>query len=170
MNHRINTSFQPLTTERLVLKKVGINELEAYMPIAYYDGVKAASLARTKEIIEQINRDCKSGESIHWGIYFEENLIGTCGYYRGFKDEEGEVGCILKEAFRGKGFMYEALNEIITFGFLEVRLKQVIAYTTSSNEPALKLLNRLKFTLSATQTDECIKFEKTLIDWQKNRA
>ncbi|MBW8361321.1 MAG: GNAT family N-acetyltransferase [Kaistella sp.] len=43
-------------------------------------------------------------------------MVGTCGFYRGFANEEGELGCILLSRYRGQGFMTGALRAAIDFG------------------------------------------------------
>ncbi len=117
------------------------------LAITTYDGVLAKNLQDVQNIYDKINMDYQQGNSISWGIATRDNneIIGTCGYYRGFDNETGEVGFVLKEEHRGKGYMSQAVKKAVEFGLNEMLLKRIIAITSNANIKTIKLLERLNF-------------------------
>ncbi|MBW2195777.1 MAG: GNAT family N-acetyltransferase, partial [Deltaproteobacteria bacterium] len=73
-------------------------------------------------------------------------LVGTCGYYRGFAENSGEIGYLLNSSYRGFGIMTEAIKLIVAFGFERLKLNTIIAYTNLSNPASLAVLKRVGFT------------------------
>lgn len=140
-------SFPILENQNILLREVQHEDLEFLAEISYYDGQKANSIAQAKEMNDKINENYKEGDSIHW-LILEKNtrqIAGTCGYYRGFSDNYGEIGCILLPEFQGKGIMQNALRLIIDFGINEMKLDKIWAATSVENNQAIKLLERLGF-------------------------
>jgi ribosomal-protein-alanine N-acetyltransferase len=68
---------------------------------------------------------------LHWGICLMATgeIVGSCGFYRGFSDTIGEIGYLLKGVHRGYGFMTEAVRCVTDFGLRQIGLKQIVAYT-----------------------------------------
>ena len=99
--------------------------------------------------------------SIHWGIADKvtNKIVGTCGYYRGFENEAGELGCILLPQFRGQGFMTSAMKLAIEFGLKNMELKRIFAITTKENINAIRLLERLQFKKVADLENDEIEYE-----------
>jgi [ribosomal protein S5]-alanine N-acetyltransferase len=141
--------FPVLISEDLILRKFEAKDIPQLLPISYYDGIKAETEAEAAEMLQKINRDYLKGESIHWGIEDRTlgEIIGTCGYYRGFKNKTGELGCILLPQFYGFGLMTRAMRLAIDFGFKTIVLKRITAITSEENFSAQKLLHRLNFGL-----------------------
>lgn len=139
--------FPTLNGEKIILREVRSEDLEALREISYYDGKQAADIGEAKEMQSRIDVDYQAGNSVHWCIVERETglVLGTCGYYRGFKDGSGELGCILLEQFRGKGFMISALVLAMDFGLQSMGLSSLRAVTSIQNLKALSLLNRLGF-------------------------
>jgi ribosomal-protein-alanine N-acetyltransferase len=140
-------TFPDLSNQRILLKHVPAVDLEEIVEISFYDGNQAINIEDTIEIYEKINSDYSAGNSIHWGIYdiASNKIVGTCGYYRGFKDQVGELGCILLHKHRRQGYMINAMKLAIKFGIEIIGLKQVMAVTTAQNERAIKLLSKIGF-------------------------
>ncbi|SMC59607.1 GNAT family N-acetyltransferase [Moheibacter sediminis] len=147
-------SFPILENQNILLREVQHEDSEFITEISYYDGQKANSIAQAKEMNNKINKNYKEGDSIHW-LILEKNthqIAGTCGYYRGFTNNSGEIGCILLPEFQGKGIMQNALRLIIDFATNEMKLNRIWAATSIENHQAIKLFNRLGF--HETKSDE----------------
>lgn len=131
----------------ILLREIRSNEIERIIGISFYDGIKASSSEEASSMLDKINIDYQKGESIHWGIIDKKTnlIVGTCGYYRGFDNSKGELGCVLINQFEGKGYMTKALRLAIDFGFETIKLKKVWAATASENIKAQNLLTRLGF-------------------------
>jgi len=139
--------FPALKNDRLALLELG----EAYLPelleISYYDGQPAKSITEAGMMLQKITNDYQRGDSISWAITdsLTGELMGTCGYYRGFANGIGEIGYILKKKGKGKGIMTDAVSLIANFGFEVMELRQIIAVTKKNNIKSLAVLERNGF-------------------------
>jgi ribosomal-protein-alanine N-acetyltransferase len=97
--------------------------------------------------LARIAGDEARGESVHWGIVptAHDHVAGTIGFYRGFDDARGEVGYVLRPAYRGRGLMREALALVLADGFGRLDLRTVVAFTEPTNAPSVALLRRAGF-------------------------
>lgn len=91
--------------------------------------------------------DFARGETVHWGICGRDGreILGTCGYYRGFADNTGEIGYILSDAHRGQGIMTEAVRLVVEFGFRVMKLSRIIAITDPEKAGSIAVLERAGF-------------------------
>ena len=146
-NLPIYPNFPSLNGKKIILRQVLAMDISQLKEISFYDGKRAKTIKEAFEMQERINQDYENGETFHWAILDKNtgDIVGTCGYYRGFAENAGELGCILKAKFRGQGYMTEALSLAIKFGFETMNFQKIIAITTKSNTKALQLLTRLNF-------------------------
>jgi ribosomal-protein-alanine N-acetyltransferase len=138
-------TFPQLSDGDLILRRVVPSDASAIQEISYYDGIAAATSDEAVGMLEQIEKDYARGDSIHWGICVRgsDEVVGTCGFYRGYPGNIGEVGYILREAYRGRGIMTAALRQVIAFGLEELALDGIIAFTDPSNVASIGVLQRL---------------------------
>lgn len=75
------------------------------------------------------------------------NIIGDSGFVRYYPAHfRAELGySLMEEEHKRKGYMYEANVSILEFGFKELNLIRVEAYTGVYNEASIKLLQKLGF-------------------------
>ena len=153
--------FPKISTERITLRAITSNDLEALREISYYDAIQARTVEEAAEMQARIDQDYLDGNSIHWGIADPETdeIVGTCGYYRGFENASGEIGCVLLPQFQGKGFMTSAMQLVIDFGLKNLELKRIWAATSKDNIAAIRLLERLQFKKANNLDDNEIEFE-----------
>ncbi|HEX8328150.1 MAG TPA: GNAT family N-acetyltransferase [Hymenobacter sp.] len=140
-------SFPVLSSGVVTLRQVLPADSNSLFEISFYDARPAQNLTEAAEMQEKINADYQRGTSIHWAIVSAATaeVAGTVGYYRGFENGTGELGCVLKPAFRGQGLMREAMKLAIKFGLTEMQLTEILAVTTKQNVPANNLLEKLGF-------------------------
>lgn len=74
MNKPPYTRYPKIASEALLLRKVEPEDLQQLLPISFYDGKRAATVAEAAKMLQQIEQDYLCGESIHWGI--EEKSSG----------------------------------------------------------------------------------------------
>lgn len=151
--------FPIIPGKRITLREIQHTDLLDILDISYYDCQKASTVEQAAAMQNLIQQNYHEGSSVHWGIALNDSnkLAGTCGYYRGFEKEAGELGCILLPQFYEKGFMTEAMNLAIEYGKNTLRLKRIWAETSNSNQAAINLLNRLGFKKTADlEEDEVI--------------
>jgi ribosomal-protein-alanine N-acetyltransferase len=144
-------NFPILSSNQIFLRQVINADADEIMEISYYDGMKASDPNEAIEMQKKINQDYLQGNSIHWVIVDAKSfkLVGTCGYYRGFIDNTGELGYVLKPFFEGRGYMSIALKKAIEFGINIIGLKKIIAITEKSNTKSQNVLKRLNFVQEA---------------------
>jgi ribosomal-protein-alanine N-acetyltransferase len=148
-------NFPMLNSSQIVLRQV--TDIDAYdiVEISYYDGIQARNPDEAIEMQKKINQDYYQGNSIHWGIMDAQSskLVGTCGYYRSFVNNTGELGYVLKPSFEGRGYMNNALKKVIEFGINTIGLQKIIAITEKNNIKSQNVLKKLNFFQEAVQDD-----------------
>lgn len=112
--------FPEINSDVIVLRQVETNDINDLVEISFYDSRPVLTFNNALEMQEKINLDYQNGNSIHWGIAnkLTNKIMGTLGYYRGFDEGIGELGCVLKPEFQGQGFMTSAMKLVIKFGIL----------------------------------------------------
>lgn len=153
--------YPTVANETVRLRPIQGSDIAEVVEISFYDARPAQSIEQALEMQGRIDEDYARGDSIHWGIedLGTGRLVGTCGYYRGFADATGELGCVLRPAFRGRGFMTQAMGLAIAFGRAQMGLARIIAVTTRDNRPAIRLLERLHFRRVSESTDGDLTFD-----------
>jgi len=122
------------------------------------------------EFILNIKKRSANKEIIFWGICFQNNpkLIGTICLWNFSRDRKtAELGYELLSEFHGKGIMSEAVNSVLEYGFNDLDLDKIEAFTNKNNFGSIKLLQNLKFFLNKNRRDE--KFPENLI-FELNRS
>jgi ribosomal-protein-alanine N-acetyltransferase len=160
MNAAPFKNFPVLRTKRLSLERLTLDHLDQFIPIATFNGRKYETRKEVEGIIIKSDIAFAEKQGINWGIFLNSKLLGTCGFYRGFKDDVGEVGYILKEEFRNQGYTSEAIEEVVHFGFQKLELKKIVAFTNEQNGPSVALLTKLGFVKTAEKSDEYTCYER----------
>jgi len=94
--------FPELSNGRIFMRQIVSNDIKYILEISFYDGKVASDVEAAAEIQQKINANYQNGEGIHWGIIdiATQKIVGTCGYYRGFDNQAGELGCVLLPQFQ----------------------------------------------------------------------
>lgn len=84
--------------------------------------------------------------------------IGDCGFHTWTaKHKRAELFYnIRNDANKQKGFMTEALQMVLEYGFTELKLHRVEALLSAKNEPSLRLLLRHGFTKEGTMREDYV--------------
>lgn len=107
-----------------------------------------ASIEETEQLIGLLSQMAQEEESLRWSIIGPAGeVIGSCGFnnwqlqgaYR------GEIGCDLSPAFWGLGYMKEALELVLEYGFETMGLNRIEALCHPENERANRLFKALGF-------------------------
>lgn len=153
--------FLGIAGEKISLRQIQTSDIQDRIEISFYGAIQATTLQQATEMQARINNDYRNSNSIHWGIADNRtnNIVGTCGYYRGFDNGAGELGCVLLPQYRGQGLMAPAMELAIDFGINNIGLKRVWAITTKQNDRAIKLLERINFIKVADLQDDEIEYE-----------
>ncbi len=143
-----------METSRLILHHRTRAELENVLhqsqkvQMSYLGLEDAATLPTELERIEKTLH--KRGiEWRMWGIIEKESqkVIGDAGFHNWVVEHDrSEVGYRLFETYRNKGYMTEAMQKIIKFGFQELKLNRIEACISPDNWPSRRLAEKLNFT------------------------
>lgn len=166
-------AFPRLETERLILREMKSNDKEDIFQsfsdenvTKYFSMNPFTSVKDSEKIIKRAQDLFEQGKGIQWGIVTKEgsNLIGTCGFETWRKESfRGEIGYDLRQSHWGKGFMSEALQAIIQYGFEHMGLNRIEATTRSDNTRSINMLYRLGFKMEGILRER-VYWEGTFYD------
>lgn len=147
--------FPDLETSRLYLRKINKKDIDDLFVMRsnpeimrYIPRPLAQKEEDVLELIHRMDEGLLKNESINWAMALKENdqLIGTIGYVRSKPEHHrAEVGYMLNPFFHAKGYTYEALKEVIKFGFNKMNLHSIEAIIDPRNRASEKLLLKCDF-------------------------
>ena len=150
--------FPEIKTERLLLRKLQASDCEVILFLRTDKDVtkfierpehrKTKTLSQAIELIKEFDSYIERNSSISWGITLkhEPSIIGTiCLWNFTQNDKVAEVGYDLDPRYQNKGLMSEALKAIVAFGFYELKLEKIEAFTHAENLPSTQLLDTQGF-------------------------
>lgn len=114
------------------------------------------NIADAEEFISKIQLDFIEGRNIYWVINFiqDTSMLGSICLWNFSSDRtKAEVGYDLKPNFQSKGIMSEALAEVLKFGFTQLKLKEISAFTQYNNASSIQLLKKNSFILKEYEFD-----------------
>lgn len=159
----LSLSFSPfpqLQTERLLLKQIQEKDASALFVlrsntdvVRYLDRAPAASVEDTIAFIGVLTNFLQKDEGITWGIFLKTDpgvLCGTIGFWQIQKEHyRAEIGYMLLPSKQGKGFMHEAIQTVLQYGFESMKLHSVEANVNPENKASIKVLERNGFVREA---------------------
>lgn len=146
--------FPVLETERLLLRRVsekdsdGIYRCFSDPATMRYMGTPLDDPLSITGMVESYKEGYSGGYSLIWSLEHRTDgcFLGTAGFEEfSFLDLKAEAGFTLLTEHQGNGYMAEAMEAIIDFGFEGVRLNRIEARVHPDNTRALKLVERLGF-------------------------
>lgn len=153
-----------IETERLVLKSIDESHVEDILKIRsnevvnqFVKRIPPKTNYDALDYILTIKKRVQNNEFLNWGISYknQQNLIGTICLWNFSEDRtEAEVGYELLPDYHRKGIMSEALKAVLKFGFNELYLDEILAFTNKFNENSKSLLLKHQFILEEGRADE----------------
>lgn len=147
--------FPILETKNLILRQIHLDDdKEVFALRSNPETMKfiPRPLAETIEDAQKFITDCNTSieknELINWAIAQKKDnkLIGMIGFFRMQPENfRGEVGYILNPKFQGKGFMREALEKTLNYGFETMKFHSIEAVIDPKNNASEKLLQKAGF-------------------------
>lgn len=133
----IYSNLPTLETDRLILRKITINDMDDMFHYCSNDEVTKylvwdthKSIDDTKAFIDFSLERYETHQLSPWGIEDKENgnFIGTIDFITwDTKHKTAEIGYALSHVYWGKGVMTEAAKRIISFGFEHMDLTRIQA-------------------------------------------
>lgn len=164
MNRICFTPFPVITTSRLWLRQLtdsdrsDISLLRSDKQVnTYLDRPAQASLQDAQAFIDKINHGISNNQWIFWAINLKEMpaLSGTICLWNFSEGQKiAEIGYELFPVFQHQGYMQEALQAVVDFGFKNLFLHSIEAYTHRENAASIRLLVKNKFKSIADRSDE----------------
>ena len=148
------TPFPILTTERLTLRQITVEDLNEFFMLKSDErllkgyNAKAKTYEEARKSLQRINDEISKNEWIIWGITLknENKLIGSICFWNISKEQsKAEIGYELMFDWQGKGIMSEAIKAVIAYGFESMELSLIEALPYSDNMKSTKLLERNSF-------------------------
>jgi [ribosomal protein S5]-alanine N-acetyltransferase len=149
----ILANLPSIETDRLLLRKITLNDANDMFEYASDPQVSEytmwsthSSLEETKYFLKSLLKMYKRRELVDWGIVHkaEKKLIGTCGYVEwSMTHSRGEIGYVLDRKYWNQGYMSEAVNAIMEFGFREMLLNRIEAKCEVNNIGSARVMEKV---------------------------
>ncbi len=164
MVNRNFTPFPILTTERLTLRQLSIDDQQNIFALRsdgeinkYLDRAPSKTIEDAINFINKVNDNIQKNNSIYWVIILtkRKTFVGTiCLFDFSNGKNKCEIGYELSTNFQGQGIMKEATEKVINYAFQTIRLQKIEAFTHNGNRNSIKLLNKLDFIKSVEDDKE----------------
>jgi len=141
-----------LTTTRLLLRKfkradahdvfayASDPEVTRYTPWEHHRDLKV-----TRQFVSTILKAYRQGHSAPWAIVLRRTgkLIGAIGLKNwALPHARAEVGYVLSREHWGKGYVTEALNAVLAFGFSQMELHRIEAKAVPENRGSTRVMEK----------------------------
>lgn len=147
--------FEVLTTERLLLRKLTPEGIEyIFQNYSEEEAKRQLGLTTRNEFIKEREKS-KGGYTtydrsiLQFKLILKETqeVIGSCGFHNWyFAHCKAELGyAISKEEHKKKGYMSEAVDEVIEYGFESMNLNRIEACVGPDNIASLSLMKKFGF-------------------------
>jgi len=156
--------FPELQTDRLVLRRLIESDWKEIQYLRsdkkvnkFVKRPKADTREKALAFIQRINTEIETRNSVYWSISLKNKqpMIGSISLWNFSEDKKtAEVGYDLNPQFHKMGIMNEALQAVLNYGFQELNLDKIEAFTQINNEPSRQLLKKNKFKLNESRFDE----------------
>ncbi|MBM6619556.1 GNAT family N-acetyltransferase [Bacillus suaedaesalsae] len=166
MSNTITLEYPSLQTNRLDLHILTLeHSQEVLHHFSDQDVTRFMDIEPCKDMkeAEEIITYHLNDSGCRWGIFNRETneMMGTLGFHYLRKDTDrfvAEVGFDLSRKYWGKGYMTEAMNEVLRFGFREIQLDSIDATVEPGNVMSIKLMERLEFNRDIELRDHLIYY------------
>ena len=141
-----------LETDRLILRKMTLNDAEAVFAYASDPEVTRyvvfdthRSIKDSKAFLQLVLEQYESGGEAVWGIVYKGDhcFVGTCGFTNWKANHaRAEVGYTLSKEYWGQGLMSEAVRAMISFGFERMDLNRIEARCIAENIASARVMEK----------------------------
>ena len=163
----MKSSFSPfpdLNSKRLSLKQIVNSDREKVFFLRtdsevnkfIYRPSPHKTITEAEEFIEMITEGTENGKNVNWAIRFHDSdeMLGSLCLWN-FSDDRktAELGYDLNPEHHKKGIMSEAIKTVLNYGFQELKLDQIEAFTHRENEASVRLLIKSGFKHNENRSD-----------------
>ncbi len=144
-----------LKTQRLLLRPLKAEDAKPLFEVfsdpevmRFWSTPPWTTIEQAQEMIAADTEELARGIHLRLGIVTpgDEALIGTCSLFNFSQpSRRAEIGYCLASSAWGRGYMYEALTELIRYAFDELKLHRLEADIDPRNSASERILLRLGF-------------------------
>lgn len=155
INEKYFDEFPQLKSQRLILRKLTLTDVPEVQMIRsneavmkYMDSEKHLSLEIAENFVSENLKSYEQKTGMFWALIERSSgkMIGDFAFWKiDRKNSRTEIGYTLKPEFWGKGYMKEAMIQIINFGFSDLNLHSIEANINPANDNSRGLLKKLGF-------------------------
>ncbi len=149
---RIFSNIPTLETERLILRKIKIDDVDDMYEYSkdplvteYLTWSPHMDKRYTLEYISYIQSRYRTGDFYDWGVVDKKDgkMIGTCGFTRfDYLNNSAEVGYVLNKVYHNRGIATEAVAEVMKFGFERLALNRIECKYIIGNDASRKVMEK----------------------------
>jgi ribosomal-protein-alanine N-acetyltransferase len=153
------TPFPEIKTSRLVLRQITQGDLKEIFflrtdpqVLTYINKVLSVTMEDAADWIKRMEEAVHNNASIIWGMTEKgkQEVIGTICLFNIKTDQHrAEAGYALHPAHQYKGYMSEALEAVVNYGFKLMNLHSIEANVNPANIASINLLQKNKFVREA---------------------
>lgn len=147
--------FPTLETRRLLLreiKKEDAGDLFAYFSnkevMQYYGQEAFTSVEQVEELIKHFSNNFQNQRGLRWGMQLKgtSRLIGTLGLNNlVLSHKRAEIGYEIHPEYGRSGYTSEAVEKVVSYAFVELKLNRLGAMIYLENEASNKFIQKLGF-------------------------
>jgi len=156
-----------LESERMILRELAeadwmdVHKYASLANVCQYQPWGPNTENETKEFVKQVLVDSKQSPRSRFvfAITLKGNkeVIGAIEFnVRDCSNKSGEIGYIIHPDYWGKGIATEAANEIISFGFSELKLHRIYATCDVRNIGSAKVLEKMGLKLEGKMREDML--------------
>jgi ribosomal-protein-alanine N-acetyltransferase len=160
----MNLPFPNLSTPRLNLREISGSDADALFAIhsdmawmRWYGVDPITERFQADQLAEFFASWHVAGTGFRWGLERKDNrrLIGTCGLFRWNRSWHNcVIGYEIARGCRRQGYMREALEAVLEYGFTEMGLHRIQAETHPDNAASSGLATRLGFRFEGVHREQ----------------
>ncbi|MBX2875590.1 MAG: GNAT family N-acetyltransferase [Saprospiraceae bacterium] len=147
--------FPTRTTARLQLRRLTTEDDRCIFTLRSNEQIQEflsrpldEDISQSQYFLKNIDRGIGNQEWIYWGLALQttNKIIGTICLWNFSREEKcAEIGYELHPDYQGQGYMQEAIEAVLEYGFTDMQLKNIEAYLHIHNTKSIRLLIRNKF-------------------------
>lgn len=155
VSYKTMIEFEEIHTKNLTLRIAYPETMDAIFALESDEEIMRLLGIKDRLQLEDDKRKHKEGLSthnrkfVHFFIYERggDRVIGWCGYHTWYTDHHrAELGySFFEESPRGKGWMTQAVEKVVPFGFDVMKLHRIEAMAGKDNFASLRILEKFGF-------------------------
>lgn len=155
INEKVFSKFPEMESGRLIIRQFHETDADRLYEIRsnnevmrYMDTFPERNINEIKYKIQEMNLAFELKQGLNWALEEKSSgmMIGYFGIWRIERENcRGEIGYSLDPKYWGKGYMAEAFQKIIPFGFQQLHIHSFEGNVNPNNENSIKILKKHGF-------------------------